>query len=150
MKIEIILPESGVRAVAELHEDKAPKTCEAFLNALPHEGIITHAKWCGDEVWTNMKASEALKNLPPENQTVLPQKGDLTFAFFGKNQIRSVKEDMYDFAIWYGIDTWIRVPTGTHPMNQFGTVIENLDELGAQCAKTLTEGTKKILINRIE
>ena len=34
-KIEIVLEERGIRAVAEMLDDEAPKTCRAVWDALP-------------------------------------------------------------------------------------------------------------------
>ena len=33
-----------------LFEDRAPKTCKAFLEALPVEHAIGHAMWAGEEI----------------------------------------------------------------------------------------------------
>ena len=48
-KIEIVLEERGIRAVAEMLDDEAPKTCRAVWDALPQTGPTYHAKWANNE-----------------------------------------------------------------------------------------------------
>lgn len=36
---------------ATFEEDKSPKTCAAFRQAMPFEGEIVHVRWSGEGVW---------------------------------------------------------------------------------------------------
>ena len=51
-QIELALKLKGVRAVATLLEEEAPRTCNAVWDALPIEGETYHAKWAGRELYT--------------------------------------------------------------------------------------------------
>ena len=51
-KIEVVLEQRGIRAVAELLDDEAPKTCQAVWEALPQSGPVYHAKWANNEIYT--------------------------------------------------------------------------------------------------
>jgi hypothetical protein len=50
-RIEILLESRGVRAVAELLDEEAPKTCEAVWQGLPQSGPIWHAKFANNEIF---------------------------------------------------------------------------------------------------
>ena len=50
-KIEIVLEEREIRAVAEMLDDEAPKTCQAVWDALPQTGPTYHAKWANNEIY---------------------------------------------------------------------------------------------------
>lgn len=47
---QIIVTLGGVEAVADLFDDRAPKTCAAVWNALPLRETINHANFSGEEV----------------------------------------------------------------------------------------------------
>ena len=46
-KMEIVLEKRGVHCVAELLDERAPKTCEAMWRAMPGGGQAYHAKYPG-------------------------------------------------------------------------------------------------------
>ena len=48
-KIRMQFEKGGV-VEGTLFEDRAPKTCKAFLEALPVEHVIGHAMWAGEEI----------------------------------------------------------------------------------------------------
>jgi hypothetical protein len=50
-RIEILLESRGIRAVAELLDEEAPKTCEAGWQGLPQSGPIWHAKFANNEIF---------------------------------------------------------------------------------------------------
>ncbi len=47
---QIIVTLGGVEAVADIFDDRAPKTCAAVWNALPLRETINHANFSGEEV----------------------------------------------------------------------------------------------------
>jgi hypothetical protein len=59
-KIEIKVGEQT--AVAELMEDKAPKTCAALWDLLPFRGTLIHAKMAGGEFFFKVPAFLELEN----------------------------------------------------------------------------------------
>jgi hypothetical protein len=46
----MIVALGGVEGVADLFEDRAPRTCAAVCGALPLSGTINHANFSGEEV----------------------------------------------------------------------------------------------------
>ena len=149
-RIMLFLPKRNIRAVAELYEDVAPKTCKAVWNALPHEGLLIHAIWCGREVHTTLKPTEELKFVPAENQTVYPLPGEIMYGFLPANRIRGASEDVCDLAIFYGRDSRIYEPVGPYPLNHFATIVENLKEFAKASENLLLEGAERIVITKIK
>jgi len=151
-KIVIILLKNNVSAVAELREDLAPKTCKAVWGALSHEGEVRHAKWCGNEIWTILKPTEALKSVPRENITIYPQPGDVMYGYYPpawEGGMRGQREPVCDVAIWYGPDSPLYQVDGPHPMNHFATITENFTKFAEECGKIWIEGIQKISIKRL-
>jgi hypothetical protein len=154
-KIELIYPEYGVRAVAELLEDQAPKTCEAIWKGLerPLNGKGLHAMFCGREVMVEMpdenKTFDPLA-IPPENQTCFPIPGDILWYYFAPRQECGFPSEIYDIAIIYGRDTRMIMPLGWVPGNLFATITENLKEFADVCSRVRSEGVKDIVIRRME
>ena len=47
-----ILVEAGpFRFVGQLEEQKAPRTCQRFLELLPFRNKVIHSRWSGEAVW---------------------------------------------------------------------------------------------------
>jgi len=47
-----ILVEAGpYRFVGQLEEEKAPRTCQRFLELLPFKNKVIHSRWSGEAVW---------------------------------------------------------------------------------------------------
>jgi hypothetical protein len=66
----------GGRVRAVLFLDRAPKTCEAILEALPHEAEVLHARWAGREIFFPL----TLPGRPPmEHQTNRVSAGDVIY-----------------------------------------------------------------------
>ena len=61
--------------ITDLLEDKAPKTCEAFWNALPFEQEMLQVKWSGhvSYVLTDMELEEAeCMAFAPATSSIIP------------------------------------------------------------------------------
>lgn len=60
-----------------LLDEAAPRTCEAFLRSLPHDGLMIHAAWSGDAI----RELEAFELAVPEfeNATYYPAPGDVVY-----------------------------------------------------------------------
>ncbi len=157
-RIEIVVLESGVRAVAELYEKEAPKTCEAMWKCLevPMETEGAHAMTVGRELFfvmppENMRVeAEEIPTL--ENCTRYPVTGDLMFCRFTPHLVREpfhvLPEEIpwWDFIVMYGPDT---MTTGAL-VTVWGHIVEGLDELASEAAKIRTEGTKLFRVSRLE
>lgn len=134
--IEVILQKRGVRCVAQLLDDLAPKTCAAVWEALPQEGSAFHAKYASNEVYT-LVPPFAAPEPGLENPTLFPIPGDICYFYFppGIVTIPDVREfaqrvGVVDLAIFYGRNNFLFSPaTGPVPGNVFATITENFDAI---------------------
>ena len=69
----------GTSAVAELHDDIVPNTCEAVWNMLPAEGMAIHANWASREIMLHLSGEKILRLRPegPVRRTTAP--GDIVY-----------------------------------------------------------------------
>lgn len=65
---------SGVVIRFRLYSNEAPQTCLAFLQSLPFTRVLFHARYSGQEIWTD-KAPEFF--IPQENATVFTEVGEV-------------------------------------------------------------------------
>jgi hypothetical protein len=144
-KIEIVLEQRGIRAVAEMLDDEAPKTCEAVWNALPQSGPVWHAKFANNEIFI-LTAPFAPEELGRENGTVFPIPGDLLYFFIppGSPVPTDVREQaaagLVDLALFYGRNNYLHGPEGHMPGNLFATITEGLKEMAAACQEIWRHG----------
>lgn len=145
-KIEVVLEQRGVRAVAELLEDEAPKTCEAVWNALPQTGGVHHAKWANNEIYI-LTPPFAPEEPGRENATVFPIPGDLLYFFIPPGgpvspawREQCAATGLIDLAIFYGRNNYLHGPEGHMPGNLFATVTEGLKEFAAACQDVFRNG----------
>lgn len=130
-----------VVAVATLLKDKAPKTCRAILRALPIEGVALHNMWSGEGIYIQGTYIDKITsiNIPPENQTIFPSRGDIGISTFGFKEINIV----YNRCQFRG-------PDGDQPNNIFARITENLEEFQKMCKKIHLEGKKRIILREKE
>ncbi len=158
-QIEVTFAKRGVRCVAELLEDLAPRTCEAVWQALPQEGNAFHAKYASNEVYT-LVPPFAAEEPGPENLTMLPIPGDLLYFFFppGLVKIPEMREvadrtGVVDLAIFYGRDNFLFSPSmGPVPGNRFATITENFEQVVQACDNIWREGFagERLIYRRLE
>ncbi len=76
--IALILKIGTARLSAALRRDLAPHSCEGLMSLLPYEGIVTHARWSGEALWSPLRAVwPAGQRLPREHATFEPKAGDV-------------------------------------------------------------------------
>jgi hypothetical protein len=63
-------------AVADLLEDRAPRTCELIWDRLPLEGRLVHGMYSGPELFIIL---EGFPGVGPENQVSRPLPGDVGY-----------------------------------------------------------------------
>jgi hypothetical protein len=136
--VEIEIEIEGVIAVATLLED-APRTCEEILKVLPIESEAFHNYWAGEGIFIPETHSQKIKslNIPIENRTVYPSRGDVAFSTPGFKEINII----------YGRGQF-RGPNGDQPNNIFATITQNLVGFQKVCKKIHLEGTKNIVIRK--
>jgi hypothetical protein len=153
-RIEIL--ETGVKSVAELLEEDAPRTCAALWQMLekPIESNGVHAMWSGREVMAYVPPENRVgidpTSIGVENATVYPAAGDVVWAYFPAGEIQGFKEDGWDLAFIYGPETRIYIPTGMCPMNVWAKITQGLDEFAAEVGQIRFGVTKTLRIERIE
>jgi Protein of unknown function (DUF3830) len=159
----------GTQAVAEMHEDVVPKTCEAVWNALPLEGLAIHANWSSREIMLHLHGEKILR-LPPEGPprrgTTAP--GDIVY-FWRSPQMSRGKQLAYssefqrelsELAIFYGDpaaggmaaddparsgrDSNLQVTT------LFAAFIEIPKDFARKCEEIRHHGLKHLVVRRLE
>jgi Protein of unknown function (DUF3830) len=153
-RIGLIFDETGATAIAEFHEDAAPRTCNAMWAALevPMRATGIHAMFAGREIMIEMPKDNQRfdpTTIPPENQTVTPLPGELMWFYFPDHAEVGFPREIYDFAIIYGRDTRILIPQGWVPGNVFATITRGLPEFARCCERVRTEGLKSFTVRRV-
>ncbi|MFH0848422.1 MAG: DUF3830 family protein [archaeon] len=148
-KIEISLGKA--RAVAELLEDQAPKTCEMILNLLPVDGPAHHSSESGRVAFVELPRGTKIEH---ENQTIYEIPGDV---FVYNRPVIHIEpqwplhERARPVIGWvYEKDTQIQgYPGGPAAVNLFATVIEGLDALGDEAPRMRREGFENMRVRRL-
>jgi Protein of unknown function (DUF3830) len=157
-KIEILLGQRGVRAIADLMEEEAPKTCDAVWNALPKSGPVHHAKWANNEIYI-LTAPFAAEEPGRENATVFPIPGDLLYFFISPGgpvppdlREQCAATGLIDLAIFYGRNNYLHGPEGHMPGNLFATITEGLNEFAVGCQAMFRNGmvNERLTFRRVE
>ena len=102
---------AGTTAIAEMHDDVVPNTCNAVWDMLPVTGMSIHANWASREIMLHLEGDKILR-LPPEGPPhhgiIAP--GDILY-FWRSPQMSRGKQLAYssefqrelsEFAIFYG------------------------------------------------
>jgi hypothetical protein len=121
---------------AELLEDEAPESIAAMREFLPLETDIMHVRWSGHAVWANIDEIE-LPEIPRENHTVYPSRGDILFYPGYRNE----KEILISCG-----PTCFKSPAGELAGNHIGTLDVADEELVALEDATLDTGKKDTTI----
>ncbi|MGX1098588.1 DUF3830 family protein [Amorphus sp. MBR-141] len=145
--------EAGVEGIITLYWENAPKTCEALWAALekPISVPASHAIFSGPEIMMGLpKENQTFDplSLPPENQTVLPDPGELLWFYQPKNFFKIDPDEFWEIGMFYAAGGRTFGPTGWIPCTYFGRVTEGLDALAEQCRLIRKEGIKTVEIGR--
>jgi len=116
--------------VATMLDEAAPKTAAAIEELLPYEGRLLHVRWSGIATWINIDEI-ALPELPRENHTVYPSRGDLLLYPGFRNE----QEILFACG-----PTCFKSPAGELAGNHFATVDADRNSLKAVEERTLEEG----------
>jgi hypothetical protein len=159
----------GTTAVAEMHDDIVPKTCDAVWNVLPVEGMAIHANWSGREIMLHLDGEKILR-LPPEGPagrgSTAP--GDIVY-FWRSPQMSRGKQLAYnsqfqrelsELAIFYGDpaggglaaddparsgrDSNLQVST------LFATIIDIPKAFAQKCEEVRYNGLQRLIVRRVE
>jgi hypothetical protein len=118
---------------AKLETEHAPKTCAAFLKALPFISRIIHVRWSGEGVW--MPLGDMDFGVGYENNTCYPSAGQLILYPGGVSET--------EILLAYGYVNFAS-KAGQLSGNHFMTLTSGLDNLYTLGRKVLYEGAQDI------
>lgn len=149
-RFEVEVIETGVKAVCELLEKEAPRTCAALWPILErgYQTHAVHARWSGPEV-VAFVPPEARGDVDPlaigiENATMYPVRGDVCWMYFPKGMFRMMPDEAWDLAFIYGDEARFYIPAGMVTMNVWAKIVEGLDEFAHECG-LVYQGVRKTL-----
>ena len=122
--------------LARLELDAAPRTCKAFIKALPFESSFVHVRWSGEGVWVPL--GERDFGVGYENHTSFPAPGHMLLYPTGISETELIMA--------YG-GVRFACKMGQLAGNHFLTIVEgneNLPALGKAC---LWKGAQKLTID---
>lgn len=130
----------GTVLEADVYEEDAPKSVAALREILPINSKLSHVRWSGFATWVNLKDSD-LPEIPRENHTVYPSRGDLLLYPGFKND----KELLFACG-----PTCFKSPAGEQAGNHVATVTASNETLEEIEQTTLTDGELDIEITLVE
>ena len=129
--IAITSGEFSFRAVLE--QQKAPKTCAAFLRLLPYRQSVIHSRWSGEAVWIPLGDFDL--GVEFENHTSHPSRGDVLFYPGGFSET--------EFLFVYGSSIFAS-KMGQLAGNHFLTMTEGYEQLEDFGKKVLWKGAQPV------
>lgn len=153
-KLYLKFVDANVTGIITLYWENAPETCKAIWGALekPIRWPASHAIFSGPEIM--MGLPEENRNfdptkLPAENQTVLPDPGELLWFYQPKNFFKIDPDEFWEIGLFYAAGGRTFGPTGWIPCTYFGKMTENLDGIAEHCRLIRKEGQKIVEIGRL-
>jgi hypothetical protein len=122
--------------VAKLEWDAAPKTCAAFVKALPFNSEIIHVRWSGEGVW--MPLGDLDFGVGYENNTCYPSAGQIILYPGGVSET--------EILLAYGYVNFAS-KAGQLSGNHFLTIIEGQERVYELGRTVLYRGMQKIRID---
>jgi hypothetical protein len=165
---KIVFELNGTRAIAEMHDEEVPKTCDAVWKILPVEGMSIHANWAGREIMLHLEGDKYLQ-LPPEGprtQGALAP-GDIGFFYRAPGLARGkqaayseqMRRGLSEFAIFYGspaggglaaVDPARRGDEKRFVSTKFAHFVNPPREFLLKCEEIRHKGLQKLVVKRLE
>lgn len=121
---------------AEVYEDEAPESVAAMREFLPLDSELMHVRWSGHATWINIDEID-LPDLPRENHTVYPSRGDILLYPGYRNE--------QEILVACG-STCFKSPAGELAGNHVATLDATREELRTIEQETLETGMKDITV----
>ena len=137
MSIEIVA--AGLRFLARLETEKAPKTTTRFRAMLPLKAKLLQARWSGESAW--IPFGELDLDLGYENPTSYPAPGHLLLYPGGVSET--------EILFPYG-STMFASKAGQLAGNHFATIYEGTDQLAALGKLVVWEGAQDITFKEVD
>jgi hypothetical protein len=151
MARKIKISVGSATAIALLHDNEAPQTCQQIWEQLPLTGLLQHGNVDGPAVFLPLPKDLRLQ---PENQTVYPIEGDLMYYYKPINYVQLdipiAKRELEVIGLVRGRDAQIMGPIFPLPVNLFGQLIEGKEELYSEINRMREEGFDNITISKYE
>jgi hypothetical protein len=119
--------------MGRLETERAPKTCAAFIKALPFVSEIVHVRWSGEAVW--MPLGELDFGVGYENHTSYPAPGQMILYPGGISET--------EILLAYG-GVRFASKMGQLAGNHFLTIVEGAEHLYDLGRRTLLKGAQPI------
>jgi hypothetical protein len=116
-----------------LELERAPKTCAAFVGALPFSSKVIHVRWSGEAVW--MPLGDLDFGVGYENHTSYPAPGQMILYPGGISET--------EILLGYG-GVHFASKMGQLAGNHFLTIVDGLENIEALGKKTLWDGAQSI------
>jgi len=131
----VVVTVGELQFAARFEETAAPRTCRAFRTLMPFEHRLVQARWSGEAAWVPL--GDLWLDLPPENATGEPRRGDLLFYPGGLSET--------ELLFPYG-SARFACKAGPLQGNHFLTLTAGLDLLHEVGRRVLWEGAQTIRI----
>ena len=129
---------SGLHFGLKLESDAAPKTCAAFLAALPFRSKLVQARWSGEAAWIPL--GDLSFGVSFENHTSHPAPGQILLYPGGYSET--------EILVPYG-NTMFASKLGQLAGNHFLTVIEGQEQLAELGRRVLWEGAQDVVFDQV-
>jgi hypothetical protein len=127
----------GEVLTAELLDEEAPRSVEAFREFLPLESQLMHVRYSGIATWINIDEID-LPEIPRENHTVYPSYGDvLLYPGYRSDQ---------EILVPCG-PTCFKSPAGELAGNHVATINASREQLRKIEQETIETGMKEIVVS---
>jgi hypothetical protein len=127
---------SGLHFVLKLEREAAPKTCAAFLGALPFRSKLVQARWSGEAAWIPL--GDLQFGVSFENHTSHPAPGQILLYPGGHSET--------EILVPYG-NTMFASKLGQLAGNHFLTVVEGGEQLAELGRRVLWEGAQDVVFD---
>jgi hypothetical protein len=134
--LTLTIADGAFEFTATLLPEEAPRTVGTVRDLLPLRTELMHVRWSGHATWMNIDDVE-LPEVPRENHTVYPSRGDLLLYPGFRNE----QEILFPCG-----PTCFKSPAGELAGNHFATVDATRTELRELEELTLQEGVQPITL----
>lgn len=153
-KLYLKFVDANVQGTITMYWDVAPETCAALWGALekPIRWPASHAMFSGPEIMMGLPEEARNfdpKKLPAENQTIIPEVGELLWYYQPKNFFKIDPSEFWEIGLFYGVGGRTFGPTGWIPCTYFGRMTEGLEAIAEQCRQIRQTGVKVAELGRL-
>jgi hypothetical protein len=122
---------SDLRFTARLERERAPRTCAAFVDALPFRAQLVQARWSGEAAWIPLGDTDF--GVGAENQTSRPAPGEILLYPAGVSET--------EILVPYG-ETRFASRFGELAGNHFLTIVDGAERLAELGRRVLWSGAQ--------